>query len=265
VGSLLIAALGAFSQLQDAFDTIWEVTPSPRPNLLRLLRTRLISFAMVLVVGFLLLVSLILNAILTSVSSALESRLPNFALLATSINVVLPLVVATLLFAVMFKVLPDVYLSWRDVWPGALLTGVLFVVGKSLIGFYLGTSRLGTTYGAAGSVLIILVWVYYTAQILFFGAEFTQVYVRRYRKKRPQPLPDAVHVTEAARAREGIPHLTPPAEGKALESRARPWLAPATRSGPAPAARDFTGTLVGFVAGLGAGILVAMRTLRGPS
>jgi membrane protein len=259
VVTLLVGALGVFGQLQDAFDTIWEVTPDPRANVIRLLRTRLMSFAMVLVVAFLLLVLLIIHTLLASVASALEARLPNFSLLATALNLVLPLVVATLLFALMFKVLPDVDIAWRDVLPGALLTAALFVVGKAVIGFYLGTSRLGTASGAAGSVLIILVWVYYTAQILFFGAEFTQVYVRRYGHRRPTPTAEAVPVTEAARLHQGMPHLAAPAR-----PARPPWVThPRWPHAQRPPARNFTGTLLGFVAGLGAGILVALRAVRG--
>jgi membrane protein len=221
VTTLVLGALGAFSQLQDAFNTIWEVTPKPNQGWVRVVQMRLISFAMVLVVGFLLLVSLIANAVLAAMASYLESRLPNFALLATSLNLVLPLIVATVLFAIMFKVLPDVDLAWRDVWVGAVLTGVLFTLGKSVLGFYLGTSRLGTAYGAAGSVLIILTWVYYSAQILFFGAEFTQVYVRRYRHKRAQPTENALPVTETERLHQGMPR-TQPAVAARVPARPRP-------------------------------------------
>jgi membrane protein len=254
--SLLLGALGAFSQLQDAFNTIWEVTPKPGQGLVRIIQIRVISFAMVLVVGFLLLVSLIINAVLTAMASYLENRLPNFALLATSLNLVLPLVVATVLFAVMFKVLPDVDLGWRDVWVGAILTSILFTLGKNVLGFYLGSSRIGTAYGAAGSVLIILTWVYYSAQILFFGAEFTQVYVRRHRHKQAQPTENAVPVTEAERLHQGMPR-TQPAAPASVPARPRPAMRGLRRP-----VRDFTGPLLGFVAGVGAGIVVAVRTLK---
>jgi membrane protein len=258
VVSLLAGAVGAFSQLQDAFDTIWEVTPRPGKGAIRLLKTRLLSFAMVLVVGFLLLASLIINTVLAAISGHLENRLPNFALLAAAINVLLPLVVTTVLFALMFKVLPDVHLSWRDIWLGAFITAVLFTVGKAIIGFYLGNSRLGTAYGAAGSVLIILAWIYYSAQILLFGAEFTQVYVRRYGRQRVVPTENAVPVTEAARLHQGLPRTTAvpapnpvPPHSRSLVRQRHP------RSG-----RDYAGPLLGFAAGLSAGVMVALRALR---
>ena len=209
VATLLIGALGAFAQLQDAFDTIWEVTPRPGSAPLRLLRTRLTAFAMVLVVALLLLAALVINALLSTAGGYLGERWPDYGALVGAANWALPFLVSLVLFAVMFKVLPDVHLGWRDVLPGAALTAVLFMLGKLAIGFYLGQGRFGTAYGAAGSILILLVWIYYSAQILFFGAEFTQVYVRRRRP--PPPVAEhAVAVTEAARAREGVPHGEPP-------------------------------------------------------
>lgn len=205
VATLVIGALGAFAQLQDAFDTIWEVTPRPgRRGALRLVQTRLTAFAMVLVVGFLLLVSLVINAVLASAGGYLTERWQQYDLIVTGVNLGLPLLVSLILFAVMFKVLPDVHLRWRDVLPGAALTAMLFLLGKVAIGFYLGQGRFSTAYGAAGSVLILLVWIYYSAQILFFGAEFTQVYVRTFRPK-PVVADHAMPVTEAAREQQGLP------------------------------------------------------------
>lgn len=257
--TLLIGALGAFSQLQDAFDTIWEVVPKPEAGWRRLLQTRLISFAMALAAGFLLLVSLIINAVLTAIPGYLGSRLSNFALVAALFNVLLPLAVTTVLFAVMFKVLPDVRLAWRDVWLGGLITALLFTLGKSVIGFYLGNSQVGTTYGAAGSVVIILVWVYYTAQILYFGAEFTRVYVRRYGKKPAQLTENAAPVTQPEQLQQGWPR-TPDAVSQMSQQRRpsqpRPGLSQKRRP------RDYTGPLLGFIAGVGAGVVVAARALR---
>jgi len=206
VVTLAAGALGAFAQLQDAFDTIWEVTPKPGRAARRLVQTRVLAFAMVLVVGFLLLVSLTLNALLAAVGGYLVERWPPSNLVVNSINFLLPLLVSWMLFAVMFKVLPGVHLRWRDVLPGAALTAVLFIVGKFAIGFYLGQGRFSTAYGAAGSVLIILVWIYYSAQILFFGAEFTRVYVRHFAPK-PALEAFAVPVTEAAREQQGLPRI----------------------------------------------------------
>jgi membrane protein len=195
VGALLFGALGAFGQLQDAFDAIWSVAPA-EGGVLYALRTRLIAFIMVLLVGFLLLLVMIVNTAFSAVTVFLEGRVPYFGLLSAGINLLLPVVIGTLLFAAMFKYLPRVKLTWRDVWPGAILTGLLFTLGKAVIGFYLGQSRMSTAAGAAGSVLIVLIWVYYSAQILFFGAEFTQVYVRRHRRRpverTDEPAPAAI-------------------------------------------------------------------------
>lgn len=222
VATLVIGALGAFAQLQDAFDTIWEVTPRPgRRGALRLVQTRLTAFALVLVVAFLLLVSLVINAVLAAAGGYLTARWPDYDLLVTAINLGLPLVVSLILFAVMFKVLPDVHLRWRDVLPGAALTAVLFVLGKFAIGFYLGQGRFSTAYGAAGSVLILLVWIYYSAQILFFGAEFTQVYVRNFRSK-PAMAEFAMPVTEAAREQQGLPRTEATTEIAATRHAYRP-------------------------------------------
>ena len=272
--TLLIGALGVFGQLQDAFDTIWEVTPNPRANFVRMLRNRLLSFSMLVGVGFLLLVSLIASAILSAVGSYLETRMANYGLFTALVNGVLPFVVTGVLFTIMFKVLPNVQIAWRDVLPGALLTTVLFTLGKSAIGFYLGNTRLGTTYSAAGSVLVILIWVYFSAQILFFGAEFTQVYVKYYGSRRPVPSPDAVPVSEAERVHQGMPRKAD-VEAAAAEQEAAsrvpaakrrqwPWLRPGSASGQA-SGQGRLGVLVGFLAGVGTGAVMAALTLRGGS
>ncbi len=231
VGTLALGALGAFAQLQDAFDTIWEVTP--RPGARRLLQTRLLAFMMVVVVGFLLLVSLAINALLAAAGGYLIERWPQYNLIVTGVNFVLPLLVSWALFAVMFKVLPDVRLRWRDVLPGAALTAALFVVGKFAIGFYLGQGRFSTAYGAAGSVLIILVWIYYSAQILFFGAEFTRVYVRHFA---PQPplAEHAMPVTEAAREQQGLPRIEATVTSRTPLSQTAGDRAAARRKRPRP-------------------------------
>jgi membrane protein len=260
--TLLFGALGVFGQLQDGFDTIWEVTPKARAGVWVMVQTRLVSFGMVLAVGFLLLASLIANAMLTAASASLRLSLPNFGWLQTVYNVILPLGVSTALFGVMFKVLPDVDIAWRDVWPGALLTGVLFTVGKNVMGFYLGAGRVGTAFGAAGSILILLFWVYYSAQILYFGAEFTQVYIH-YRGQRPAvPTENAVPVTAVERQQQGIPHLgSDPAPGPSEPAPRRWWRWPrrVARVPGTPRAPGLLGALLGFLAGLGAGLIVSRR------
>jgi membrane protein len=201
---LLFGASGVVGQLQDALNTIWEVAPKPGRGVLGFLRDRFLSLAMVLGVGFLLLVSLVLTTVLTALGTYVTGLLPGAAVLLHALNSVVSLVVITLLFALIFKLLPDVKISWGDVWIGAVLTAVLFTLGKFLLGLYLGHSGLSSTYGAAGSLVALLVWVYYSAQILFFGAEFTKVYADRL-GSRIVPDKDAVPLTEEARAQQGMP------------------------------------------------------------
>jgi membrane protein len=177
--TLILGAIGLFGQLQDAFDTVWEVTPPRAKGIIGIVKKRIVPFGMVLAVCFLLLVALLVNTMLAAISAYLGPSIPYFGLLDTALNVILPLVVTTLLFAALFKLVPDVRLSWRHLWPGAVLTAVLFTVGKIAIGLYLGHSSLASASGAAGSLLVVLVWVYYSAQILLFGAVFTQLYTRQ--------------------------------------------------------------------------------------
>jgi membrane protein len=225
VVTLLIGALGAFGQLQDAFDTIWEVTPRPgRSAARRLLRTRLTAFLMVVVVTFLLLVALVINAALAAAGNYLAARWAAYEWVAVPLNLLLPLLVSLVLFAVMFRYLPDVDLRWRDVLPGAALTAVLFNLGKFAIGLYLGHGRFANASGAAGSILIIFVWIYYSAQIVFFGAEFTQVYVRTFRPT-PKMADHAMPVSEATRAQQGLGRsqaARPPSPPKRIYPLRRP-------------------------------------------
>lgn len=174
-----IGASGVFGQLQTSLNRIWEVKVKTGGGLLGQVKARFFSFTMVLGVAFLLLVSLILSSLLSSFGSVLSDTLPGGAVLWQIINSLLSLAVVTLLFALMFKVIPDAKVQWRDVWLGALVTAVLFTLGKYLLGLYLGKAAVGSSYGAAGSMVALVVWVYYAAQILFMGAEFTQVHARR--------------------------------------------------------------------------------------
>lgn len=179
VAALLFGATGAFAQLQDALNRTWEVGPDPETGgAMSFLIKRVLSFGMILGVGFLLLVSLLLSAVLSAFGDALGSLVPgglsHFVLQVIDLG--LSLVVITLLFAAIFKVLPDAKIAWKDLWTGAIFTGVLFVLGKFLIGLYLGQSNPGEAFGAAGSLAVILVWIYYSGLILLLGAEFVQVW-----------------------------------------------------------------------------------------
>jgi membrane protein len=201
---LLFAASGVFAQLQDAFDTIWEVRPKPgRAAVLSFLRKRFLSFAMVLGICFLLLVSLIISAGLAAMRYYAAAELKSLAWVWTIAHFVVSFGVITLLFATIFKVLPDATVAWSDVWVGAAITSALFTAGKLAIGLYLGRSSFGAFYGTAGSLVVLLVWVYYSAQILYLGAEFTKAWSRRAGHV-VRPTADAVAVTEEARAQEGI-------------------------------------------------------------
>jgi membrane protein len=204
---LLFAASGVFAELQDALDTIWEVVPRPgnKAALLSLVRQRFLSFAMVLVICFLLLVSLVLSAALASLQAYAERRLQTDARVWLTTNGLISFVVITFLFALIFKVLPDVKLRWRDVMLGAALTSALFALGRYVIGQYLGRTTLWSNYGAGKSLVVLLVWIYYSAQILFLGAEFTKAYTRRTAGP-VAPTEVAVPITEEARAQQGIAH-----------------------------------------------------------
>lgn len=164
-----------FVELQDSLNTIWGVELKPDAGIIDMIRGRFLSFGMVLVIGFLLLVSLVLTTVLSAMSTFLGTLLPEMALLWQAIDLILSLGVTTLLFALIYKVLPDAKFAWRDVWMGATFTAVLFTIGKWLLGLYLGNTSLSSAYGAAGSLVILLIWIFYSAQIFFMGAEFTQV------------------------------------------------------------------------------------------
>jgi len=177
--TLLVGASGIFGQLQTSLNIIWGVQPKPGRGLAGMVRDRFLSFGFILVVCFLLLVSLLLSAAITFVATWVGGVAVGTEILAHIVNVVLSLGIITLLFALIFKYLPDARIAWRDVWIGAFLTAFLFGLGKFALGLYLGASTVSSSFGAAGSLIVLLVWVYYSAQILFFGAEFTQVYANR--------------------------------------------------------------------------------------
>ncbi len=190
VALLLVGATTVFGELQRDLNTVWDVKPIPSQGIWGLVRTRLLSVGMILVIGFLLLVSLVLSAVMTSVGAFLTDLVPGMQILLQVLDLLLSVAVITLLFAAIFRFLPDVEISWHDVWVGALVTAALFSIGKHVIGLYLGQTTMASTFGAAGALVILLLWVYYSAQILFFGAEFTQVQARR-RGSRVKPAPYA--------------------------------------------------------------------------
>ncbi len=177
IGTLLIGATGVFAEIQSSINYIWSIEARPEKSWLKYLKTRLISFSLILALGFLLIVTLGVNALVDLLSSRLERYFSEASIIFFYIlNVVIALAVITLLFAVIFKVLPDGKLRWKECFVGAGFTAVLFAAGKFLISFYIGQSDLGATYGASASIIILLSWVYYSSIILYFGAEFTKVY-----------------------------------------------------------------------------------------
>ncbi len=180
IATLLWGASNVFTNLKEALNTIWNVSPPPGRGIWGFLQDRVLSFAMILGIGFLLLVSLVLSAVLAAISYWLNGWLQLPIGIWQIVDFAISFGVVTLLFALIYKLLPDVDLAWNDVWIGAAITSMLFTIGKSVIGIYLGGSGIASTYGAAGSFVIILLWINYSAQILFLGAEFTQVWANRY-------------------------------------------------------------------------------------
>ena len=194
--TLLIGATGVFVEIQDSINMIWKVKAKPEKGWVKLLTNRLLSFSMIISLGFLLIVSLLVNGVVTALTDQLNQYFPDITiLLLTILNLVLNFIIIALLFAIIFKFLPDVEIGWKEVRIGALFTATLFMIGRYLIGLYIETSGPGTAYGAAGSLIIILLWVYYTAAILYFGAEFTQVYAEAYGCK-IKPASYAVYVVQ---------------------------------------------------------------------
>jgi membrane protein len=201
--TFFLGSTGAFLELQTALNTIWRVKPKADDGFFQVLvMQRLISFGLVVAMGFLLVTSLLVSAVLAAVHTYMGNAFPGVVVLWEALNVVVSLGVITLLFAMVYKVLPDVRLGWTDVWIGALVTAGLFTIGKLLIGMYLGTTGVASTYGAAGSVIVILVWVYYSAQIILLGAEFTREYVATF-GRRPPPEPFATNDRRDEKAASG--------------------------------------------------------------
>lgn len=252
IATLLLGASGAFGQLQDALNTIWQVQPKPGLGIKGFLRTRFLSFSMVLVIGFLLLVTLVISAVLSALGHYLEGILPIPPAVMQLLNFTISFGVTALLFTLIYKVLPDVTVRWRDVWIGGVVTAFLFSVGRYLIGLYLGRGSVSSAYGAAGSLVLILLWIYYSAQILFFGAEFTKVFANRY-GSHIQPSPYAEPLSETARREQGMakPASVNPVKAHAAPVEAHapapPAPAPAFRSAQ-PQALVLLGGVLGFFA-----------------
>ena len=256
VATLLLGASGVFGELKGALNTIWEIPPRPSGGIFGMIRERFLSMAMVLGVGFLLLVSLVLDTAVAAFAKFAGRRLPGGEALWHTIELALSFAVITVLFAMIFRFLPDTRIAWRDVWFGAAFTALLFVVGKFVLALYLGKKSVSSSYGAAGSLIVLLLWVYYSAQILFFGAEVTQVYARRHGSLLGRP-PRARDEREARGGRET--RALPP----------RPALAPAqAKSGRSSGAGKVVaggvlGLLVGGFLGAASAVLVGVKAVKG--
>ncbi|RAW00284.1 YihY/virulence factor BrkB family protein [Pseudochryseolinea flava] len=198
IGTLLFGATGVFYQLQQILNKIWNVKPKPKQKLLRLIRDRFFSFGLILAIGFLLLVSLVISAGLTALSDWVAVHISEALLIVfRGADLLVSAGVITLLFAAIYKFLPDATIRWREVWPGALVTAVLFVIAKFALGLYFGKSDPASTYGAAGSVILIMLWVSYSGLILLYGAAFTYAYATRNgREIKPTPGAEKISDTD---------------------------------------------------------------------
>ncbi len=189
--ALLIGATTVFAEIQDSINTIWGLKPKPKRGLLKMLMNRFLSFSVIISLGFLLLVSLTITGVIESISTRLQAKFPDVTVvLFYIVNLILTICICTLIFSVIFKVLPDARIKWKDVMAGAFITTILFMIGKFGISLYISQTKVGSTYGAAGSLVILLVWVYYSSIILYIGAEFTKAYAIHYG--------DAIHPNDYA-------------------------------------------------------------------
>lgn len=208
VVTLALGASSVFTQLKQVLNAVWNAPPHKGGGIFSFVGSQLLSFSMALVSGFLLLVSLVLSATISALAGLLDQVLPSLKLIVPTVNFILSFGIMIVLFALMFKVLPDIKIPWSDVWIGAIFTAVLFAIGKEIIGLYLGRASVTSSFGAAGSLAVILIWAYYSAQILFFGAEFARVYAGKYgsripRASTPQPEPLAPPVEAAPEKKTG--------------------------------------------------------------
>jgi membrane protein len=204
LATLIFGASGVFGEIQASLNTIWGVQPKPGRGVVRFIRDRFLSFAMVMGIIFLLLVSLVVSTVLATIGTLVKDFPMSIVWSAHATNLVVSFAVITLLFAMMFKLLPDVEMAWKDVWLGAATTALLFTIGKFAIGMYLGHSGMASSYGVAGSFVVLLVWVYYSAQILYLGAELTKVYANHYGSK-IMPSANAELIPEQLAVDKNIP------------------------------------------------------------
>jgi len=215
VVTLLIGASSIFLEIQDSLNTIWRVKAKPKRGWVKMLQNRFLSFSLIISLGFLLLASLAVSLLMSALSNRLTHFLPGVTtLILEGVNLFITFVVISVLFGIIFKFLPDVKIKWKDVRSGAMFTAILFMIGQYIISLYIQYTAQGSTYGAAGSIIVILVWIYYTAAILYIGAEFTQVYAEAI-GSRIEPAEYAVHIqqTEIERVVDKLPPQNPELKG----------------------------------------------------
>lgn len=247
----LLGASGVFNQLKLALNTIWGIVPDPGRGLIGVVVTRTLSLSMVLGIGFLLLVSLVSSTIITFLGNYLLQLSPMFGAVLPRLEFVTSFLLMTFLFAIIFKALPDAKVAWRDVWLGAVVTAVLFSLGEYAIGLYISQGSVGSAYGAAGSLVVILVWIYYSAQILLFGAEFTKVYANKHGHK---IIPRGNGMLVTVKKYEVAPEPAPLIE---------PMEMPETADPPRrQLQKQFATALIGLAVGLLLGFLASLRRNR---
>jgi membrane protein len=248
VATLILGASGVFGQLKDALNTIWDVKPKEGGGIMILIKDRFLSFAMVFGVGFLLMVSLVIDTAIAAMGKYAGNHLPGGEALWHIVEMAFSFCVVTVLMAGIFRLLPDLKIEWRDVWLGAALTSLLIVLGKFALSIYFAKSAVGSSFGAAGSLVIVLLWVYYSAQILLFGAEFTQVYARSHGSRKEE--------SKAATPKVAAPATVPVTVYK---------TAPAARNGGGAGkvvAGGVAGLLIGALLGLISATIVAIKSLK---
>jgi len=241
--ALLIGATTMFAELQDSINSIWCLKTKPKQGIWLLIKTRLLSFGLVGALGFLLLVSLAVSAIISGLSQRLEQMFPDIGVVVMFIiNMVITLGIITVLFAVIFRVLPDADIQWKDVWAGAIATAILFLAGKFAISFYIGQSDIGSTYGAAGSFVILLIWIYYSSIILYFGAVFTRSYDMKFGSEiRPNKYAVVAHMVPVEGEHETLQDLHKEKKGEVAAKGAE---APKPEKKPLPVKKAEPATLV---------------------
>jgi membrane protein len=218
IGILLVGASSMFVEIQDSLNIIWRVKAKPKKGWLKLLQNRFLSFSLIASLGFLLLVSLLVNIVITALSNKIDHFFPGVEIIITLVNLAITLVVITVLFGIIFKVLPDVKISWKDVRSGAFFTALLFMLGQYLIGLYIQNFANSSAYGAAGSLIVILLWIYYTSAILYIGAEFTQVYAEASGSRiEPAEYAVAVKQTEVEMEVTKLPPQNPDIKDKLVK------------------------------------------------